>query len=75
MHKKVRKGLRMIWQVTIWVIWRARNDCIFKAGVTRWDEVVDEIKVSSWRWFLEKSNVPTCLFYEWEWSPRECLSR
>jgi len=49
-NKKIRKGLRMIWQAAIWVIWKARNDCIFKVAVTRWDEVVDEIKVLSWKW-------------------------
>lgn len=75
MHKKIRKGLRMIWQAAIWAIWKARNDCIFNDGVTRWDEVVDEIKVLSWRWLLGRFKGPTCLFYEWEWSPFDCLMR
>jgi len=75
MNKMVRKGLRMIWQATIWAIWRARNDCIFNTVVTRWEEVVDEIKVLTWRWVLERFKVPACMFYEWEWSPRDCLKR
>jgi hypothetical protein len=44
-HKKIRKGLMMIWQAIIWVMWRARNDRIFNMSVKRWDEVVDDIKV------------------------------
>ena len=75
LNKKIRKGMRMIWQATIWGISRARNDCIFNAGVTRWDEVVEEIKVLSWRWLLGRFKVPACMFYEWEWSPYDCLMR
>lgn len=74
-NKKIRKGLRMIWQAAIWVMWKARNNHIFNNVVTRWDEVVDEIKVVSWRWLLERFQGPSCLFYEWEWDPRYCLTR
>ena len=35
MNKKIRKGLRMIWQAAIWLIWKARNDFVFNGGVTR----------------------------------------
>jgi hypothetical protein len=65
----------MIWQAAIWVIWRARNERIFNAVETQWEEVVDEIKVLSWRWLLGRFKVPACLFYEWEWSPRDCFLR
>lgn len=75
MHKKIRKGLRMIWQAAIWSIWKAQNDCIFNGVVTSWDEVVDDVKVLSSRWLLGKFNVLACLYYEWEWSPRDCLMR
>lgn len=75
LNKKIRKGLRMIWQAAIWVIWSVRNNCIFKEEVTRWDEVVDAIKVLSWRWLLGRLKTPACMFYEWEWSPRDCLLR
>jgi hypothetical protein len=74
-NKKIRKGLRMIWQAAIWVMWKARNDTIFNAGVTRWEEVVDEIKVLSWKWLLGSRKVQLCLFYEWVWSPRDCRQR
>ena len=69
MHKKIRKGLMMIWQAAIWVIWRVRNNCIFNTVVKQLDELEDEIKVLSWRWLLGRFKVPAGLFYEWEWSP------
>ena len=48
-HKKVRNGLRMIWEARIWVIWKVRNDRIFNNVIARWDELVEEVKVLSWR--------------------------
>ena len=34
-NKRICKGLRLIWHVAVWSIWRARNDCIFKYSVHR----------------------------------------
>lgn len=75
LNKKIRKGLRLIWQVAIWVIWKARNGVIFNNELARWDEMVEEVKVLSWRWVLGRFNNPACMFYEWSWCPRECLIR
>lgn len=75
LNKKIRKGLRMIWQVAIWVIWKARNGFIFNNTIDRWDELVEEVKVLSWRWLLCRLNTPACMFYEWSWSPQDCLLR
>lgn len=69
-NKKVRNGLRMIW-----VIWKVRNDCIFNNVIARWDVLVEEVKVLSWRLLLGRSNSTVCLFYKWSWGPRECLLR
>jgi len=63
--KKIRKGLWLIWEVVIWVIWKARNACIFNNEIARWDELVEEVNVMSWRWFLGKCTGPACMFYEW----------
>lgn len=75
LKKKVCNGLRMIWEAVIWVIWKARNECIFNNVIAGWVELVGEVKVLSWRWLLGRSNCAPCLFYEWIWCPRECLSR
>lgn len=39
------------------------------------EEVVEEVKVLSWRWMLERMNIPGCLYYEWCWNPIICLGR
>ena len=43
-------------------IWRARKDCIFNNAVMRWDEVVEDIKVLSWKWALGRLNFQHVFF-------------
>lgn len=73
--KKIHKGYRLIWHAAVWSIWRARNDRIFNNRLCGVAETVEAIKVLSWRWMLSCMNVPASLYYEWCWSPRECLIR
>ena len=74
-HKKVVKGLRLIWHSTIWSIWKGRNYKIFNAKEVEVLALVEEVKVLSWRWCLSRTNIPSCLFYEWCWDPLGCLAR
>jgi hypothetical protein len=74
-NKNVKKGRWMVWIATIWVLWKARNDNIFNRKSIFVEEIVEEIKVVSWRWFLSRTQLPVCLFYEWSWDPILCLSR
>jgi hypothetical protein len=69
------KGLWLIWHTAIWVLWKARNDKIFKGLNYVAEELVVEIKVLSWRWMLQRMNIPTCLYYEWCWNPIFCLDK
>jgi hypothetical protein len=74
-HKKSRRGWRLIWHATIWVIWKARNDRLFNNVVKEVEELVDDIQVLSWWWVLGRTETLPCLFYEWVWCPKECLQR
>ena len=74
-NKKVRKGFQTIWHSVVWNIWRARNDRIFNDKIGEVDALVEDIKVLAWRWWLDRSNSPACMFYEWIWNPKECLMR
>ncbi|KAK2418950.1 hypothetical protein QL285_041097 [Trifolium repens] len=73
--KKVRRGFALIWHATVWAIWRSRNNVIFSNGVIDPGEVVEDVKLSSWRWGLSRHKIPTCLYYEWCWDPGLCLRR
>jgi hypothetical protein len=74
-NKKVRKGFLLVWHTVIWSLWRARNDVIFN-GITKEPlEVVEEIKVLSWKWSMDRLKISPYLFYEWCWNPGDCFKR
>jgi hypothetical protein len=42
---KSLKGLLLIWHLVVWLIWRARNDCIFSSKTTLIADTLDVIIV------------------------------
>jgi len=74
-NKNRLRGQWLIWNTAIWVLWKARNDKNFKDINYEVDEIVEEIKVLSWRWMLHHLSIPACLYYEWCWDPIYCLGR
>jgi len=73
--KRLRKGYWLAWHGSVWVIWKARNDRIFNNLTKIPEEIVEDIKVVSWQRALPRLKSPPCLFYEWNWNPKECLLR
>jgi hypothetical protein len=57
------------------MICKARNNKIFNTKEMEVLELVKDIKVLSWRWYLTRLKSPTFLFYEWCWNPMVCLVR
>lgn len=74
-NKNRLRGLWLIWHTMIWVLRKVRNDKIFNGINHDMDVLVEEIKVLSWRWMLDRMKIPVCLFYEWSWNPIYCLGR
>jgi hypothetical protein len=74
-NKRIRKGFRLVWHTVIWSIWRARNNFIFNNVVTAPLDLVEEIKVLSWRWSADRLKISPCLYYEWSWEPGICFER
>jgi hypothetical protein len=72
--KKVLKGIVMMWQVVVWVIWKTRNDAFFAQKPHDVWEVVEKVKRVSWQWLLAKKNRSLCLYYEWCVQPLYCLA-
>jgi hypothetical protein len=73
--KKRRIGFSLIWHATVWMLWKSRNKIIFSNGVKDPEELVDLVKISSWKWGISRHKLPVCLFYEWCWDPGLCLRR
>lgn len=72
-RKESKRGMRIIWHTTIWVIWNFRNNIIFNNGGIEVEDVLDEIKMLSWKWSLARLRIHLCLYYEWRWNPKWCL--
>jgi len=47
------------------MIWKARNNRIFKDQASNVEDIVEDVKVLSWRWSFNRIKIPVCLFYEW----------
>jgi hypothetical protein len=64
-NSKIRNGYVMVWHATLWSIWKPRNNAIFSAGSFVPQMIVDDVKVLSWKWSLERLKILPCLFYKW----------
>jgi hypothetical protein len=74
-NKRIKRGFRLVWHTVVWSLWRARNNVIFNNVNKVPLEIVEEIKVLSWRWSVDCLNISPCLFYEWTWDPGDCMGR
>jgi hypothetical protein len=74
-NKKMGQGMSLIWSSVIWALWRQINRIIFDNATTNLLGVVDEIKLTSWKWWIGKSNTPPCLLYEWLQESGLCIMR
>ncbi|PNX87037.1 hypothetical protein L195_g043121, partial [Trifolium pratense] len=53
----------------IWLMWRHRNKVIFETGLIDMAGVLDDIKTTSWKWWIGRSKASPCLLYEWNSEP------
>jgi hypothetical protein len=72
-QKTRRKGLMMVWNAAVWALWRRRNRLIFENETISVLDLVEEIKVSSWHWWIARTNSAPCLLYEWSREPLICM--
>jgi hypothetical protein len=63
-RKNALKGVILIWHAVIWVLWRTRNERIFRGVLVGPEEIFDRIQLVSWKWLLAKKASSPCLFYE-----------
>jgi hypothetical protein len=73
-NKVTREGLILVWNTVMWVVWKSRNAWIFNNKTTTVEDMMEQIQLSSWRWFLNRKAKGPCLLYEWKWSPLDCFA-
>ncbi|MCH82343.1 LINE-1 reverse transcriptase like, partial [Trifolium medium] len=73
--KRDKECLTLIWNALMWVIWKFRDDCVFNNKDVIIEDLVDQVKLLSWTWFIGKTAKGPCLLYEWRWSPFDCFHR
>jgi hypothetical protein len=72
---KIRLGMCMIGSAVVWNLWRCRNSLLFDNGSGTVADIVEAIKVSSWKWWMSRATAAHCLLYEWRMELRLCFLR
>jgi hypothetical protein len=67
------KGRLMIACAVVWKLWNFRNQVLFEDGSGSSSELVEGVKIVSWKWWLASSKKAHCLYYEWRQEPGLCL--
>jgi hypothetical protein len=71
--KVLKKGMGMIWKAVVWSLWRHRNSVMFENGRRDPAWVLEEVKVSTWKWWINQDKAASSLFYEWRVQPKLCM--
>jgi hypothetical protein len=74
-NKEIREGLILVWNSVLWVVWKSRNACIFNNSVVSVEDMVEQVQLLSWRWFLNRKAKSPCMLYEWKQCPLDCFIR
>jgi hypothetical protein len=67
--------MALIWIAVIRAVWRHRNMIIFSNGASDMARLVDDIKITSWKWWIGRTKTSPFLYYEWSAEPVLCMSR
>lgn len=68
--KEQRDIWELVWYATIWVIWNARNELLFKEKQVVISELMEQIKLKTWLWVTAKSSYP---YASWFVNPGDCV--
>jgi hypothetical protein len=70
---RASKGRMMIGCAVVWMIWKLRNLILFENSGGSTADVVEGVKVVSWKWWLARTKKTPCMYYEWKAEPGICL--
>jgi len=64
---------RIIWFATIWVLWRERNNRVFKNIVSSHVALIEKVKLHSFLWLKSKQVAFDYSFHDWWRHPTLCM--
>ncbi|KAK2377195.1 hypothetical protein QL285_077902 [Trifolium repens] len=68
-----RSFLQLIWLVCVWVVWTERNHMLFRGSASTTHQLLDKIKLFSFRWLMATSATLTSNCHSWWSSSLLCL--
>ncbi|XP_045791761.1 uncharacterized protein LOC123886488 [Trifolium pratense] len=68
-----RSFLQLIWLVSVWVIWTERNHRLFRGSTCTSHQLLDKIKLFSYRWLKSKNITLALNCHSWWSSPLLCM--
>ncbi|CAJ2638513.1 unnamed protein product [Trifolium pratense] len=69
-----RSFLKLIWLASVWVVWTERNYRVFRGSSSTLHQMLDKIKLFSYRWLKTKNFTLVTNYHRWLSSPLLCLS-
>jgi hypothetical protein len=71
--KKLCSALHVIWLSSVWTIWKDKNSCIFRHIDQSLQQLMDNMKLSSFRWLQVSISNSTFDFHHWWTNPIQCF--
>jgi hypothetical protein len=68
-----RSFLQLIWLACAWVVWTERNHRLFRGSASTLHQLLDKIKLFSFRWLKATSFTLATNYHSWWSSPMLCL--
>ncbi|GAU51257.1 hypothetical protein TSUD_98780 [Trifolium subterraneum] len=68
-----RSFLQLIWMVCVWVVWTERNHRLFRGSTSSSHQLLDKIKLFSFRWLKSTSATLAFNYHSWWSNPMLCL--
>jgi len=65
--------MHLIWFATSWVIWKERNDRLFRTKENSYVQLLENIRLLSYSWHREKFVTSYFKFHDWCQNPFLCL--